>query len=94
MIAYKRMLAVMYEAACNDTPAVDVVRVMSNQMAHDKPLKRQLALLQAAVASIGTGPNTVRDIETESARVALIEKNKAILENLGNVGDDDHKKGG
>jgi hypothetical protein len=46
------------------------------------------------VASIGTGPNTVRDIETESARVALIEKNKAILENLGNVGDDDHKKGG
>jgi hypothetical protein len=25
MIAYKRMLAVMYEAACNDTSASDVV---------------------------------------------------------------------
>ena len=40
MIAYKRMLAVMYEAACNDTSASDVVRVMSGQLAQDKPLKR------------------------------------------------------
>jgi hypothetical protein len=46
------------------------------------------------VAFIGTGAKAVRDLETESARVALIEKNKAILENLGNVGDDDHKQGG
>ena len=40
MIAYKRMLAVMYEAACNDTSASDVVRVLSGQLAQDKPLKR------------------------------------------------------
>jgi hypothetical protein len=43
------------------------------------------------VASIGTGANAVRDIETESARVALIEKNKAIEENLGSARGDDHK---
>jgi hypothetical protein len=36
MIAYKRMLAVMYEAACNDTSASDVVRVMSGQLAQDR----------------------------------------------------------
>jgi hypothetical protein len=28
-IAYRRMLAIMYEAACNDTSAVEVIKVMS-----------------------------------------------------------------
>jgi len=49
-----------------------------------------MALIQAAVASSGKKFIAVRDIETEVARVALIDKNRAIEENLGSGGEDDH----
>jgi hypothetical protein len=69
IIAYKRMITLIYDAKCKNSRAIDMLRSVSSSMGQDKLLKRLISLPQIAVASIEAGGHAIRDLETKILRM-------------------------